>query len=227
LQVMSQRIHKKPLPDGIANLLLMAWHRPVKVGRNGVAIRIAGAMIRYGAFTPELQALAIGTQVRVTYDPDDLDSVVVWTMDHRLICRAEQNRRHNRSISSEHLRDTMRRRNRDKRALRNARKVNVAGLVHDPIQQAVASLAADAARRRKPDPPPPDGGALLIPLQTPVKAPPKRLRKAVGAGVVDEIGDLDAHLHDFLSSDTEVAAGKSIPTASEALRRWNKENSDG
>jgi len=227
LQVMSQRTHKKPLPSGMGDLLLMAHHRPVKLGRNGVAIRIAGATVRYGAFAPELSALPIGTLVRVSYDPDNLDTVVVWTMDHRCICRAEQNRRHNRSINSEQLRETMRRRNSAKRIHRKARKTGIEHIIRDPVQQAVAAIGAlenDAAGRRKPDPKPPEGGPLLIPLHSPIKVPSKPLRKAVGAECIDDAADMDARLHDFLARDTDATSKASIPSGTEALRRWAEQN---
>lgn len=194
LQVMALAERRRVLSDEQATFLLAAWPRPVKIGRHGVAVRIAGATLRYGAFSRELNALAIGTPVRVAYDPADSSGINVWAADGRFICRAEENHRFNRRITTEELRAALR----EKAAMmRKLREVRRNGLVafSDPVTHALAAQAEDAARRRLPDPTPPAGGPLLIPVQTPFEAPPKpaeTLRRAVGAP--DVLADVDARL---------------------------------
>lgn len=193
-QVMALAPRKRVLDDNVRPLLLAAWHRPVSVGRNGVAVRICGATVRYGADEPALRALAIGTKIRVAYDPEDVGSITVWTMDYRFVCSAAMNQRLNRKLPSEALRETMRQRGHEKRVLREAGKI---GLEHlrDPVDRSIAALAQDGQRRRRPDPTDPDGTPILVPVQAPIEAVPveQRRRKAVGA----EEPDIYARLDDF------------------------------
>lgn len=184
-QVMATAVTKRTMPDAVRSVCLQLWHRPVSIGRNGVAVRIAGTTVRFGWDEPRLRALAIGTKVRVGYDPEDLSAVTVWTMGYGFICRAAANRRFNRKIASDDLRQTMREIAREKRALRQARKAG-SQYLRDPIERTLAALAADAAERRLPDPPTPDGGPILVPVRTPLELPSKTvqpMRKAVGDGV--------------------------------------------
>ena len=164
----------------------------MSIGRNGVGIRITGTTVRYGAAEPAIKALAIGEKVRVSYDSEDLRKVQVWSMDYEWICEAGCNRKFNRAVPSEALREAMRQRNREKRTLREARKV---GLNHlrDPMQRAIASLEHDSAKQRLPDPPD-GGGPVLKPVPSPLMVPPVRqpMRKAVGAEDLDVFDRFDA-----------------------------------
>ena len=220
LQVMAQRTRKRCVPEGVHDLLLAAWQRPVSIGRNGVAIHVAGSALRYGQFAPELNALNPKTQVRVSYDPQDLSSIVVWTMDYRFICRAELNRKHNRSVASEELRETMRQMAREKRRLREAYQV---GLNHlrDPVDRTISALEQDAQRRRKPDPASPDGGPLLVPVQTPIEAPSNdraALRKvACGEGIADMTRRFEECARDGQDQPRSAEADAHV-----AFARWAK-----
>lgn len=189
-QVIATAPVRRAMPDAVRELCLQLWHRPVSIGRNGVAVRIAGTTVRYGWDEPALRALPIGTKVRIGYEPEDLSAVTVWTIEYGFICRAAANRRFNRKIASDDLRQTMREIAREKRTLRQAREAGTEYL-RDPVERTLAALAADADERRLPDPPGPEGGLLLIPVRTPIEVPSKSiqpLRKAVGA----EVGAADA-----------------------------------
>jgi hypothetical protein len=180
---MAQATRKRVLTEQQGTFLLAAWPRPLRLNRQGVSLRLAGQTLRYGAFRPELNRLEIGTPLRISYDPQDLRYVNIWSMDGRFICRAEENHRFNRRFTTEEHRETLRGRRRQMRTLREAGKVGL-DLLRDTVTQTLAAQAHDADRHRKPDPEPPEGGPVLIPLQTPIEVPPKErvaLRKAVGA----------------------------------------------
>lgn len=211
LQVLATATSLRVLPESVRPLLLAAWHRPVSIGRNGVAIRICGHTTRYGVDEPAIKALPIGTKVRVSYDPEDMGSIVVWTMDYKWICQATSNQKLNRAVSTEALREAMRKRNREKRAHREALKV---GLEHlrDPVQRAVAALERDSRRNRLPDPTP-DGTPGLVPVLTPFEVPERAYRKqAVGAENMDVLGR-------FRAAYSKPVPGAKRDTAVGALRR--------
>ncbi len=232
-QVMATAIMKRTMPDAVRELCLQLWHRPVSVGRNGVAVRIAGTTVRYGWDEPALRALPIGTKVRIGYDPEDLSAVTVWTMEYGFICRAAANRRFNRKIASDDLRQTMREIAREKRALRQARNAGTQYL-RDPVERTLAALAADAAERRLPDPPTPDGGPILVPVRTPLELPSKAvqpLRKAVGDGVgpadaaasnpdADGLSDMQKRMAAFAERSRAERAGRAKESVFDRLGQF-------
>jgi transposase InsO family protein len=78
------------------DLLLMHWHRPVTVGRNGVTIAIQGRAVRYGQFEPALSPFkglskADRRPVLVSFDPHGLSSVRVYDEQFRFVCVAPMN----------------------------------------------------------------------------------------------------------------------------------------
>jgi hypothetical protein len=196
LQVLRLATRKRVLDENLCPFLLAAWHRPVSIGRNGVSIEICGTTIRYGADHPAITALPIGTQVRVSYDPEDIRRIHVWTMSYTHVCEAEANRKMNRSVTTEALRDEMRKIAAEKRTLRKAMKVDTCHL-NNPVDRAIASLNADSARRRLPDPPGPDGGPVLIPVRTPIEAVPQKQIQRIAAGA--EGMDAQPRLRDLLA----------------------------
>jgi hypothetical protein len=218
LQVLATAPSRRVLPDNVRPLLLASWQRPVTIGRNGVSIRICGLTVRYGADHPALTALAIGTPVRVSYDPNDIGSVVVWSMDYRMICRAECNQKLDRSLPTEALREQMHKRARQRRTLREANKV---GLEHmrDPKEVAIAALNRDSRRTRLPDPPP-DGGPALVPVLTPLEVPERHYQKqAVGAEGMDVFRRFNAYAN---SKPTPGAR----PGGVAALCQWAKKQAE-
>jgi hypothetical protein len=88
---------RKVLADpSVLDLLLQQWHRPVRVGRNGVSLYLGGATRSFGQFTPELatyKSARVGQRplVRVAYDPDDMRQVRIYSEDYRFICEAPLN----------------------------------------------------------------------------------------------------------------------------------------
>ncbi len=221
-QVMALAPRKRLLSDDIRPLLLAAWHRPISVGRNGVALRVCGATVRYGAAEPALRELPIGTKVRVAYDPQDVGTITVWTMDYRFLCHAAANERLDRALPAEALRETMRAIAREKRALRQAREVGT-DYLRNPVDRSLAALARDAARRRLPDPPGPDGGPVLIPVQTPLEPPFRAVamaRKAVGAESMTEGTDALQRLEKFARKPS--AKRPATEPAFAALARWSE-----
>lgn len=225
LQVMALAPRKRVLPDGVAKLLLQTWHRPVSIGRNGVAIRVAGATIRYGAWEPALRALPIGTKLRVAFDPADLRSVTVLGLDYRFICTVEANQRINQKFDGEAVRQTMREKSRERRIKREAARIGPVEYLSDPVERTLAAQAADAATRRLPDSTP-DSGPLLVPVQTPLKEPVKtaaRLRKAVGAesfGGTDALADMNRRFNEFAASGAKDRAPRGPDSATARLRQW-------
>jgi len=79
------------LPADVRPSPLTSWHRPVSVGRDGVAIWICGARLKYGADDQAIKALPIGTRVRVSFNPNDIGSIGVWGMRYTFISQAQAN----------------------------------------------------------------------------------------------------------------------------------------
>jgi transposase InsO family protein len=222
LQVISLATRRRVLTDGQADELLAMWPKPVNVQRFGVGIRIAGTTLHFGAFEPAIRALAIGTQVRVSYDPDDLSAVKVWHVDGRFICHAQENHRFNRSLSSEQLRETLRTNRKARRAIREARKAGSAYL-GDPVAQTIAAQAADSARRRLPDPDHPEGGPNLVPVQTSIEVPSKpaeRLRRVVGEP--DAMSDAQERLNKLAAASAEASKRGKARSAVDPLLAWSR-----
>jgi len=74
------------------DLLLMQHHKPVRVGRNGISITIAGERVTYGQFNDALRRFK-GTkeEVRVAYDPEDARVIKVFDKQWVFVCYAEIN----------------------------------------------------------------------------------------------------------------------------------------
>lgn len=225
LDVLGLAERRRVLTDEQAKFLLAAWPRAIAVQRHGVAIRIAGQTVRYGAFDPALQRLAIGTKVRVAYDPADLSAISVWSLEGRFIARVEQNQRFNRKFTSEGLREALREKRRTMRAMRQVRENGLAALATDPVAAAIAAEARDAERRRKPTPTPPSGGPLLVPVQTDVEAPstPIPMRAAVGGPEPMGLGDLLVAAGRRAAEERRALQARRGPSQGELLERLAKE----
>jgi hypothetical protein len=97
----------------VLDLLDMQWTRPIKVTRKGVRVN----NLFYGEWHPQIIALH-GEHVRATYNPNDIGSVGIWTLDHRFICRADQGALYNRNATDEDRREGFRLRAQLKKAMR-------------------------------------------------------------------------------------------------------------
>lgn len=87
-----RRVHDRESLD----LLLMSWHRPVTVGRNGITLTLGGRAVRYGQFEPALAPFkAVKREHRrpvlVSFDPHDLDTIRVYDEQFHFICNATMN----------------------------------------------------------------------------------------------------------------------------------------
>ena len=87
--------------------------------------------------------------------------------------------------------------------------------LRDPVEEAVAGLQRESDRRRLPDPPRPDGSPILVPVHTPVEAPPRRQRMAAGA----EGMDISKRLAEFQSKPTE---GSKLKSPVRGLLDWGQ-----
>jgi hypothetical protein len=74
---------KRTADETILDLLLLAWPRPIKVGKHGVRFN----HLNYG--NGELTLMKWQSKnVRIAYDPNDISFVTVWTLDGIFIYRA-------------------------------------------------------------------------------------------------------------------------------------------
>jgi len=80
-------------PEALRRCLAM-WHRPVKVTRNGVTLKVGTVSYTYGSHDPALRPLK-GTKqaVHVSYDPNDMRQCEVYDENMRHICTAQLNHR--------------------------------------------------------------------------------------------------------------------------------------
>ena len=76
-------IRRPASPDDM-NLLMMRSSRPVKVGRRGVHLSIAGFQMDF--WTEEFLEKWQGKKVYYRYDPADLNSIRVYTSEDQFIC---------------------------------------------------------------------------------------------------------------------------------------------
>ncbi len=86
-----------PKDPGAIDLVCRHWHKPVTVGKHGVRIAPLGVPLsydnRHDLSLAEYRAPARKgrkkTRVLVSYDPADMRTVQVWTLDGRFVCVAE------------------------------------------------------------------------------------------------------------------------------------------
>ena len=176
------------LPDpGVLDYLLMSWHKPVRVGRNGVTIApVGGGRLSYGAH--ELALIPHkGKEVRVSFDHADYRTIRVYTMDWRFICTTSENQmgRSAQAVGREHVSKAIA----DNRAYRKAQKVN-----RENYSRSFLSISEQAMREPPKPPPMPEGVAHRL-IQTPLDGEGKaiereELRKAAGAENLPSLDDL-------------------------------------
>lgn len=104
-----------PADPKALDLLLGIWCRPVKVTRNGVAVR----GVLYGQFDPALSKY-LSKDVRVSFEPSDLGQVQVFDLDYGYITTATANRLYGQAVGDEHLRAAQKMMAKRKKALRVA-----------------------------------------------------------------------------------------------------------
>ena len=178
-QVLALAPVKYVVPDNVRPHLLSAWPRPVKIGRQGVSIRIAGQTLRYGVFAPEIRELPLGTRGNVSYDPTDVSRIYVWSdPGYALLTPGgiELNQRINRKLPGEALRESLRKIRYEKKTLKKLYELPGDHL-RDPVELALAGMAEQARLDGGSEPPPPS--PVLKPVRTPLQVPPQR--KVVGA----------------------------------------------
>ncbi len=82
---------KRVVPADKLNLMFMRYGKgTMKVGKNGVTLRVYGAELQYSS--PELWEKHFGREVYVRYSPDDLGLVRVYDTDNRFLCEAPQDK---------------------------------------------------------------------------------------------------------------------------------------
>ena len=145
IDIFEQRPVRRQLADPrVLDLLMCLWSKPVKVSRNGVRFN----KLLYGQWSPELLALQ-GQDVLVSYDPNDIASVGIWSTDYRWICRATQNELHGRGgkVTDEHMREGLRARRRIRKALKVSNSDRYAAYASTP-ELTIAAQAAEHHQRQ-------------------------------------------------------------------------------
>jgi putative transposase len=169
------------------DLLLMNWHRPVLVTRNGISIGLSGETLHYGQNEPALSRFKAlkqkdRTPVHVSYDPHDLRTIRVYDDQWKYVCTATMNQTGGGTrISQEHV------------ATLNREKASYAKAIKHVSQNSITriftteeQLAHVADRDGRPTPTPtPEPSSLQI-IRTPLDGQAKaieqeQMRKAVGA----------------------------------------------
>jgi hypothetical protein len=168
-----------------------------------------------------------GQRVRATYNPHDIHSIGVWTLDHRFICRAELPVQHDRNapVTDEDRRESFRMRGTLRKAMRvvrehghlqfaNAAELAMAAQRHEVQRQ----LAEQAARPGKPanaalpaDPP------VLRVVQTPLDGQIDRVRTAFAVPTAEarELvpeGDIRSRLHAQSEEEDSAYQLPDLPT---------------
>ena len=101
------------------------WKGTVKVGKNGVTLKLYGHELQYT--TAELWREYFGQDVYVRYDPDNLNSVRIYSTDKRLICEAPLKTMLGYDATKEELQEAQRENHSAIKAVKNYKKAkNVA-----------------------------------------------------------------------------------------------------
>jgi putative transposase len=182
---------KRVLADpGALDLLMMQWHQPIPVGRNGITIRLLGRPLHYGQFETALspfKGLSADDRpkMHVSYDPHDLRSIRVYDSAWRFVCAAGMNQtgglHGGDAISVAHVAELNRQKAQYEKSQRHVAEIGITAVLTD--EERVAELAALSAQsRRDAD----SGERSLKIVQTPLDGQSKqidrqRLRIAVGA----------------------------------------------
>lgn len=175
-------------PPQTLDMLLQQWHKPQRVGRNGLTISVAGMALSYGQYEPALSRFkGTGENLHISYDPNDVSQIRVYDAQWRFIAVADLNDTggmHDGSpISREHVSRILARQRAYNRALDQVEKTR-----HVEYMSTAELLAREASPL--PVLPPAEGSLQIV--RTPLDHQPLELpqRKAAGAELVD-LGDLD------------------------------------
>ncbi len=140
--------------DEVLDAMLQQHHKPVRVGRNGFTLRIAGQPMRFGQaqLMAELRPYQnTKRDILVTYDPADLRTVRVHDDQWRFICEATANQvgpRHADPLRIEHVKQAARIKAQNKKAHEAMRQTYDAELLSaEEIAADAAAAEADSATR--------------------------------------------------------------------------------
>lgn len=162
---------------GTLDLAMQTWHKPVRVGRNGVTIIIAGMSLSYGQFNNDLIPYkGKKKRVMVSYDCDALQSVKVYDTQMRSITTADANElggRNETDLQRRHVSNL----------IRQQRSYNKAmNFIKDHPEHEYLSkqelLAEAMAQEARPTPPPPSEPGVLKMIQTPLDGQSNSLQKS-------------------------------------------------
>jgi transposase InsO family protein len=118
-------------------LLELTWSRELKITRHGVSMKIGVKTVHYGGADPVIKGM-VGKPVRVSYDPNDMSSINVWSTDGRFLSRALMNSMHGGFRGDEVSREALKAalsRQRDERK-RIAQPIDHFALMGDAVQVA-------------------------------------------------------------------------------------------
>lgn len=129
-------------------------HRGVLIGKQGVTYR----GLYFGAFDPDVQRLH-GQRVQLAVNNDDLSSVLVLSLEGRLLCRAKANTKLGWNATTEDLRAAVAEKKKLRRTLREYvdQRPRMADDVQELTQRAASRRRSsiDAAAKHDPLPPAP------------------------------------------------------------------------
>ncbi len=185
LEVLNRRESKRVPLNGVLDLLCRVWSPVLTVGKNGVRFN----NIFYGQFDPVLMQHQ-GKQVRVSYDPDNVSEIFVYTADTwRLITKAEGNQvvPYGSGIADSDMREALRQKNRALRIVKQSREA--ARIKHIDVQRLAAASLADETRSAPMPTSAPKVQIIKSVMDTQVQehkkvGAKKILKKAVGSPVV-------------------------------------------
>ena len=124
--------------DHVLNLLMLKWPNEPKVTGSGVGIKVAGRIVNYGARHPAITPLT-GQNVRVCYDPNDMNEIHVFSTDGRFIATVEPNSLHggfNRGpVSEEALKAAMHHKRAEQRRI--SKPIDMLAITGDAMEEAV------------------------------------------------------------------------------------------
>jgi hypothetical protein len=176
------------------DVLLMHWHQPVTVGRNGIKIGLGGLRMGYGSTSPELARFKAAKRsqrkpVLVAFDPHDLRTIRVFDEQFRYVCTAPMNRlggMHGDKIDRELVADLNRDKARYERSQKHVAEYSITSVLTNEENLAHMAAKRGAERDRQRAAATPTAPASMQMVQTPldgqaVEIEREEMRAAVGA----------------------------------------------
>jgi hypothetical protein len=209
---------KRTADERMLNLLLLKHTKPVKVTQNGVWCN----GFQYGKSNDLLREM-MGKKVVCGFDPDAPHRITIFSLEGRVICAAESNKRLPANATAEVMQAAM-------KAKRHARKAElkyreVRPHIYETSQEIMFRLAASKAAseksRLKTDPPTPPN---VKPIRSPFESQLPEIEKAMKAPLLKKAAGAEGFdLFRFANENIELSTPTPARSSFNLLKMFNEQ----